>query len=699
MSLIYNKTNWKDDKTTPVNAKNLNNIEDGVEYIYHKWDKIIQDSTTGDHAAELIDARYGPNDTEQHPTLGHRLNHMDNKFKEVNSQLEQIKYYLSPSKLEQSSDIYEELNKCLDECRINGGGTVIVPGGRYYLSKQLSIFDNTKLILQKDTIIIAQDSCITMLLNGSNSGCSNITVDGGTWVANEYVDGNHVMNIFAIGRGSNITIKNCTFKNVVDQHCIDIVGSEDILIENCNFEGYKNISDRYYAEAIQIGEHTQEGFGYFGPFDNKPVSNITVKNCIFKSSDIFEPWAVGVGSHTSVIDIYSSNINIVNNNFDECTYCGISFFKWKNVNIKENQFNNCDVGVKLINPTTDSFNNQKCQSGCDTYIENNKFITNTYGIEGWGSYIDSTNYDWFRNITISSNSFINSNTMSVKLSFIDNLKFNNNIVDGGDKSTIYFNIPINLVIKDNCVKNSKNDAFYIANESIKLSGMSENILIENNMIDKCAYNGLRLMNLKDVKLYNNTFKNCATEGWASYIYTKNVERCNIKNNISIGEKSEYIGNGLYSTSDCIGFRLIDNKLDALDKKYNISNEILSEQDNITKYNLLTLKEGVTNKDSNVPLRYIKTSDKTITIFGSVTHRKVNKGEYCNLELTQLPNEVFPCMTQDFITPANAGNRNEGEIPYNRIRVRGEDGVIELVATTSNADDPYTVLNGINILLR
>ena len=88
MSLIYNKTNWKDDKTTPVNAKNLNNIEDGVEYIYHKWDKIIQDSTTGDHAAELIDARYGPNDTEQHPTLGHRLNHMDNKFKEVNSQLE-----------------------------------------------------------------------------------------------------------------------------------------------------------------------------------------------------------------------------------------------------------------------------------------------------------------------------------------------------------------------------------------------------------------------------------------------------------------------------------------------------------------------------------------------------------------------------------------------------------------------------------
>ena len=83
MSLIYNKTEWKDDKSTPINAHNLNNIEDGIEYIYHKWDRIIEDATTGDHAAELIDARDGLNDTEQHPTLGHRLNHMDNKFKEI----------------------------------------------------------------------------------------------------------------------------------------------------------------------------------------------------------------------------------------------------------------------------------------------------------------------------------------------------------------------------------------------------------------------------------------------------------------------------------------------------------------------------------------------------------------------------------------------------------------------------------------
>ena len=80
MALIYNKTNWKDDESTPINARNLNNIEDGVEYIYEKWDDIISDATTGDHAAEMIDARNGPG--QNYKTLGQRLNNFDSQIKE-----------------------------------------------------------------------------------------------------------------------------------------------------------------------------------------------------------------------------------------------------------------------------------------------------------------------------------------------------------------------------------------------------------------------------------------------------------------------------------------------------------------------------------------------------------------------------------------------------------------------------------------
>lgn len=75
--LLYNKTNWKDDETTPINARNLNNLEDGIEYVYEKWDEIISDSTTGDHAAELIDAR------KNKKTLGERLDGIDTQFNTI----------------------------------------------------------------------------------------------------------------------------------------------------------------------------------------------------------------------------------------------------------------------------------------------------------------------------------------------------------------------------------------------------------------------------------------------------------------------------------------------------------------------------------------------------------------------------------------------------------------------------------------
>ena len=85
MALMYNKTNWKDnDESTPINARNLNNLEDGVEYIYEKWDDIISDATTGDHAAELIDARNAPG--QNNKTLGQRLNNFDSQIKDVANQ-------------------------------------------------------------------------------------------------------------------------------------------------------------------------------------------------------------------------------------------------------------------------------------------------------------------------------------------------------------------------------------------------------------------------------------------------------------------------------------------------------------------------------------------------------------------------------------------------------------------------------------
>lgn len=57
------------------------------EHLDGTFNQLIINSGTSN--AEIVDARVEANGT-QHPTLGARLDHMDNKFKEVNSQLEHI---------------------------------------------------------------------------------------------------------------------------------------------------------------------------------------------------------------------------------------------------------------------------------------------------------------------------------------------------------------------------------------------------------------------------------------------------------------------------------------------------------------------------------------------------------------------------------------------------------------------------------
>lgn len=111
MALMYNKTNWKDDdESTPINARNLNNLEDGIEYIYEKWDDIISDSTTGDHAAELIDARNAPG--QNNKTLGQRLNNFDSQIKENKKNIDFIN-------LSNFGDDFLNFKKAIDYCKTN----------------------------------------------------------------------------------------------------------------------------------------------------------------------------------------------------------------------------------------------------------------------------------------------------------------------------------------------------------------------------------------------------------------------------------------------------------------------------------------------------------------------------------------------------------------------------------------------------
>lgn len=267
MSLIYNKTNWKDDKTTPVNAKNLNNIEDGVEYIYHKWDKIIQDSTTGDHAAELIDARYSPNDTEQHPTLGHRLNHMDNKFEEVSSQLEHIANEKVNVKMfgatgDGITDDTQSLLDAIEYIKLKGG-TIYFPRGTYLISSRIYLYSNITLLGEcKNTILKANSNNYRFIIFGDNIEINNLKFDGNSenYSVNKIIDCDYENE----KQTKNFSLLNCHIGNIKASWCygVSLVFAENSIISNCIFDGFRSCGNEIVgdlegnARAIVISDNS-----------------------------------------------------------------------------------------------------------------------------------------------------------------------------------------------------------------------------------------------------------------------------------------------------------------------------------------------------------------------------------------------------------------------------------------------------------
>lgn len=349
--LLYNKTNWKDDESTPINARNLNNIENGIEYIYKKWDKIIQDSTTGDHAAELIDARYGPYDSEQHPTLGHRLNHMDNKFIDVNSQLEQIA--INPKSFGAVGDGVADDTIAFKNAiaKLKNNAKLLV-NGTFKITETLNINNLENLVIEGQGVIIASN--IERLLNFSN--CKNLKVNNLTF---EGINTPQCINIYdslnceinsikidnfigAIASGirlykncSNAKIINCTIENILGTNVgYGILVEQDEILNHSEFITIKDC----YIKNIQPSE---DGDGI--KFLQKDCNNyVTIDNCTFvdcakraikiqgNHNNVLNCKCIGGMTYTS-IDFQTGN-GILKNcycEFNGLTYTGISL-KGKN---------------------------------------------------------------------------------------------------------------------------------------------------------------------------------------------------------------------------------------------------------------------------------------------------------------------------------------------------------------------------------
>ena len=417
--------------------------------------------------------------------------------------------------------------------------TITIPKGTYKLTDTLVVYSNTNITLEKGAILERNHSS-SIIVNGESTkeykkydGEGNITIEGGT------LDGNlenypSPFNAIGIAHGKNISIKNLVVKDIAGGHAIDINGSKDVLIENCQFLGYKDVTtdhSRYYSEAVQIAEQTKLGFPRFGEYDGTPSQDITIDNNYFGPSGTkgTTAWPVGVGNHLTVYDEFNKGIKIINNRFDGMTLAGIRPLKWQDTYIANNTFTSCYIGIQLSNTngqgesskTVDGVQTNKPQSGSNYVIENNTFNNSKKnGIFGRGWFINDT-LATMDSLTVKGNIFTNQNLnfkgAVIDLSWIKDVTLDENVI-----SNVYKGISISY---GSNIKISKNDLNAISTDGISINeqvnlypNFSNGVTIAENSISDFSGFGVKANYVTSLLVHNNSLETASTNLKNSILY-------------------------------------------------------------------------------------------------------------------------------------------------------------------------------------
>lgn len=227
---------------------------------------------------------------------------------------------------------------------------VILHPGEYRIKNLLKVFDNTEIVATGATVTQIKKGKGLLINaryagskygepNGGYNSCTNITVDGGTWVGQTFPD--HTKELkengcfvgysnFMFLHGNNITIKNLTIKNNYNGHLIEFGGIRDGKILNCNLAA----EDSKYAgeadnEAIQLDNTLEpENSPVGAPYDDTSCRNITIKGCKIR-------FARGIGTNPKGASSYG-HIIIEDNHIISTMSEGINLFDCESARIVRN---------------------------------------------------------------------------------------------------------------------------------------------------------------------------------------------------------------------------------------------------------------------------------------------------------------------------------------------------------------------------
>ncbi|MEK4711129.1 right-handed parallel beta-helix repeat-containing protein [Bacillus sp. FSL R10-2780] len=478
------------------------------------------------------------------------------------------------------------IQTALDSAKMNGRASILIPGGIYRITQTLVIYANTHIRMDNNTIILRAHSG-NIMMNGEKgaeysgyNGNGNITIEGGILDGNvkEFYSG---FTQFDLARADNVNLKDVTFKDTLEAHAIDMNACKNVSIKKCRFIGYKVLegSDGNPREAIQIAEHTKDGFPAFGMYDATPCLNITVEDCFFGNSGTegMNPWPVGVGHHAGVHDVFNKNIKVFKCILEGMTYAGVRIMKYQDTLVKDNTFTGCKIGILVTNVAANSYSSQRpdgsqsgrSQAGKNAKIKDNTFRNCENECVRISSYVQEDNDSRFEDIIISDNTCENdaigiSKTSAIAVTWGRDVKIKGNTIKNFYRG-VHLNFVGNANIEDNTFDNLTTEAVFV-NEfdaEYRKKDHTYDIKVKHNRISRTGRAAIFIQYADGLNVSSNKIYSPSLSGHGDYngIFISNTCKNGIVENNEItndenGIKPRY---AVEVSGSCIDIRTLNNK--------------------------------------------------------------------------------------------------------------------------------------------
>lgn len=411
------------------------------------------------------------------------------------------------------------IQSVLDKALSSGGIKVYIPSGTYVLKSTLYVYSNTEIEMANDTVLLrgADTGAIfynadpeTSAVDGYN-GHSNISIKNGTFDMNIANFSGVNGTVCGINHCKNLKFEGVTFKNLKDNHALDINATDGLIVRGCKFLGFR-LTDpsRNYVEAIQLDICAPESFPPYGAWDRTETKNVIIEGCLFAASTTEGSWPVAIGAHGAVHDKWNNNIIIKNNRFEGCTYSAIRPYKWSQVLIEGNIFHDCSKAVRYSVPTPNTVNTEDkdgvqsgvTQSGSDINIVNN-FVYNCLSpflLEGYRSS-DGSVLVLVNRIIIQGNTAYGTSTDSnlVTISQVKDVTIADN-VGQISRRLLYASYSEGLSITGNKSSDTINHIYLFNCKGATVSG---------NIGQGCDQHGVRIEACKSINVNGNTLMDCS----------------------------------------------------------------------------------------------------------------------------------------------------------------------------------------------